>query len=126
MKKYILLVILISFFQCLMGQRQEWTDWKSSPCYTKIEYRYKYVKQQGERHMWLLQFRNNYTQQVYFNYAIAGDGEEEHMLNAKRKQILPKKESGEIELYTNSRNFNIEVGKLAFHPSSTDYERCDN
>ena len=123
--KKILWILLIFGFQFANAQVGSWTVWKQSPCYLKIEYRYRYVKQQGDRHVWLLQFKNNYNKSVYFNYSLAGEQEEEQLYLARRKSITPNRNSDEMEFFTNSESFEIQVSNLSFRQGVTEYEPCD-
>ena len=104
----------------------EWTAWKKSPCYQQIEYRYRHVRTQGDREAFEIQFKNGYEQTAYFDYALASTEQEEDIHHPRRTSIAAHRESKPTELFSNSTEFTIEVGRLSFSPYSTDYEACDS
>jgi hypothetical protein len=48
-----------------------WTDWQSCSCYHKLQYRARYQKPSfGDRHIWDIQFRNQYEKQANFSWEL--------------------------------------------------------
>lgn len=123
--KYIMMLLLAFSMQMAGAQEKAWTVWKTSPCYSKIEYRYQYQGERGERKQWLLQFRNKYPRVVHFNYSLASDLEEDLLAYSRRKSLPANAESETIEFFSNSAQFRIQVSNLSFKIRATDFEPCD-
>ncbi len=119
------ILFALMFLCAVMAKAQDWTAWKSSPCYKNIYYRYQHIKQQGDRHVWNIQFKNTYKKQVYFNYALAGELEDDNLKLPRRTFLPSNKEGMKLEFYTNSTNFNIEIGNLSFDRSMSKIKPCD-
>ncbi|MBD1433897.1 hypothetical protein H8B06_13750 [Sphingobacterium sp. DN00404] len=103
----------------------EWSNWKKSPCYDKVEYRYRHVRAHGTRQIFEIQFKNRYGRTIYFDYALAGSKQNEDIHHARRTSLPANRESKPIPLFTNSEEFLIEIGQLNFSPYDTEYEECD-
>lgn len=123
MKALLALYIIFSSFS---GMAQpSWTKWEKTPCYNKIEFRYKHVRKYGDRHMFEVQFKNRYEHTIYFDYASADANTKEGLDYARRTSLPARRESKSISVFTNTEEFTIVVGQLSFSPYSTDYEACD-
>lgn len=107
-------------------QQSEWTVWKKTPCYNKIDYRYRHLRTHGARHVFEIQFKNQYKRTIFFDYALASSQQDDDMHHARRATLPAGQESKSISLFSNSEEFLIEVGRLAFYPDDTEYEACDN
>lgn len=102
-----------------------WTKWEKTPCYDKIEFRYRHLRAHGERHEFEVQFKNRYENTIYFDYALADAKTKEGLDHARRTSLPARRESKSISVFTNTEEFTIVVGQLSFSPYSTDYEACD-
>lgn len=103
-----------------------WTKWETTPCYDKIEFRYRHLRAQGARHVFEVQFKNRYERTIYFDYALADAETKEGLDHARRTSLPARRESKSISVFTNTEEFVIVVGQLSFSPYSTDYEACDD
>lgn len=121
-------LITLYFILCSFAgiAQQEWTAWKKTPCYNKIEYRYRHLRTHGARHVFEIQFKNRYDSAIFFDYALAGAKQDEDMHHARRASLPVNQISKSVSLFSNSEEFMIEVGRLAFSPYDTDYEECDD
>lgn len=63
----------------------DWSSWKKVSCYKGIEFRTKRGEREADgTYMWYVQFRNNYSKQVGFNYNIT---EPEKAEKVKRERL---------------------------------------
>lgn len=66
-------------FVCLplLSFSQEWGGWNNVSCWQGLQYRFKRTGDSNGRKFWDIQFRNNYNQQVSFNFNIINPEEAE-------------------------------------------------
>jgi predicted negative regulator of RcsB-dependent stress response len=127
MKKFKNIIIVISVF--LLGfiaysnYNNRPKKWTPTNCYSKILYKVEPDGKKGKQMRWKLQFKNNYSQMVTFNYGVTED--ENNYLTTHRKTMKAKDESEPIEIFTKSDQFYILVDKLSLNVSGKPVEACD-
>src|SRR5690606_5329495 len=104
---YLLSILTLSGLCKTFAQAPEkWMDWTPTNCYEKIEYRVRYMKTNGSRHEWQLQFRNNFNRLIVFNYGIE-EVSTALALSTPRQTRNPPAASEPIQLYTQQENFSL-------------------
>lgn len=128
MKNIVNLICVVWLFsaQLLTAQEaQKWDDWQPTHCYHNIEYRAKYVRANGERHEWQIQFKNNYTKQILFNYGTS-ENSEGLAITTHRKTLKPGATSEPVEIYTQGDEFYVFVDGLSFDIDGSRVIECEN
>lgn len=122
---YLLSILTLSGLSKTFAQAPEkWMDWTPTNCYEKIEYRVRYMKTNGSRHEWQLQFRNNFNRLIVFNYGIEEDATA-LALTTHRKTLKPQEVSEPVQVYTQKENFFLFTDKLSFNIDGRDNIPCD-
>lgn len=125
MKKLLLLLMLFTGITLFAQDKDGWDEWQKTSCYSKISYRIRSEKKNGEQFRWKIQFKSDYAQVVSFNYHVT-DELEEYNITTHRKSMNAKQVSGEIEVYTGKDDIFLIVDKLSLSPYPDDFVQCDN
>ena len=125
MKKLILITVLIMGLQTAGAQTDNgWETWQKTSCYSKIAFRLKYDGLNGEQHHWKVQFRNEYSNLISFNYHVT-DKIGQYTITTHRKVLDGKKQSEEIDIYTKEDDIFLLVDKVSMGPYPEDFIDCE-
>jgi hypothetical protein len=124
MKKLLLFLGLTFSLAAAAQNGSTWEDWQQTSCYGNIQFRTRFIEQRGEQFVWKVQFKNNYTDLISFNYHIA-DKLEEYNATTHRKALPAKQLSEEIEVFTTEEDLYLIVDKVSLSPYPKDYLPCD-
>lgn len=119
------IVFISSFTNSFSQAPEKWMQWQSTNCYENIEYRARYVKTNGSRHEWEIQFRNNYDRLIVFNYGIEEDSQA-LAITTHRKTLRTNEVSKPISVYTQKENFLLFTDRLSFSIDGRDWIPCDD
>lgn len=75
MKKNILILLFFSLITFSFTNSPQWTDWgnwNSNNCFSKIDFRVKSNKTSTGKYEMYVEFKNDYSQDVHFNYEAKG------------------------------------------------------
>lgn len=125
MKK--LLVLLLALISITMAAQNNsgWEEWQKTSCYSNISFRLKYEKKNGAQHIWKIQFRNDYSELISFNYHLT-DKLGQYNLTTHRKTMNAQQVSDAIEIYTREEDIFLIIDKLSFSPYPENFEECDS
>ena len=73
----------------------EWFSWKDIACYSDLKYSVRYTTTDGIKSKWEVKFKNNYTEDIYFNYVLEPYWKKHEVSSAEF--IQPNKASEEIK-----------------------------
>lgn len=118
-------IFLVAFTAANAQDEQGWENWQQTSCYNKISYRMKYAGKNGSQHHWKIQFKNDYSGVVSFNYNIT-DKLQEYNITTHRKVLYGGKISEVIDVYQKEEDIYLIVDKLSLSPYPDDIEECDN
>lgn len=124
MKKFIVIIFLFLGATVMAQTDNGWEPWQKTSCYSKIQFRIKYVEQRGEQHIWKVQFKNDYQQLISFNYNITHNVEQ-YTITTHRKTLNANQLSEEIELYTKEDDIFLLVDKVSLTPYPEDFIDCE-
>lgn len=124
MKQLLVILLFLASFTGFAQQKEEWQDWEKTSCYSKIFFRLKYEGRNGSRHIWKVQFRNEYESTVSFNYHSTVE-KNENQPTTHRKTLLAKAKSTELEVYTNTDNIYLIVDKLSMSAYPVNFVDCE-
>lgn len=125
MKKILILFLMTCFTSPLMAQTDNgWEEWQKTSCYSKIEFRLKYERKNGEQHHWKIQFKNNYSELISFNYNVT-DKLQQYSITTHRKVMDANKQSDEIDVYTKEEDIYLIVDKVSFSPYPEFFVDCE-
>ena len=125
MKKMLLLLMLITIGQVAIAQTNNgWNDWQQTSCYGKIMFRLKDEGKRGEQNIWKVQFKNNYSTLISFNYHIT-DKLEKYAATTHRKTLMAGKDSEELEIYTEIEDIFLLVDKVSLSPYPKNFINCE-
>ncbi len=125
MKKILIIAIVMLGLQAATAQTDNgWEAWQKTSCYSKVAFRLKYDGKNGEQHHWKVQFRNDYTNLISFNYNIT-DKLNQYTITTHRKVLDAKKESGEIDIFTKEEDIFLLVDKVSMGPYPEDFIDCE-
>lgn len=124
MKKILTLLAFLVFFAGFTQDKDGWQDWQKTSCYSKIMFRLNYQGKNGERHLWKVQFRNEYDSTISFNYRVADDNPD-HQPTTHRKTLYNKAVSPEIEVYADSENIFLVVDKVSLSAYPQNFISCE-
>lgn len=124
MKKLLLLFTLLTGTLLFAQQNNDWDEWQKTSCYSKIFYRIKSEKKQGEQYHWKIQFRSDYPELISFNYHVT-DKLEQYNITTHRKTLDAKKISEEIDIYTKEDDIFLLVDKVSLSPYPEKFVECE-
>lgn len=124
MKKLLVLFILFVTLTATAQNKSDWDEWQKTSCYSKIFYRIKSEKKQGEQFHWKIQFRSEYPQLISFNYNVT-DKLQQYNITTHRKILEAKKESEEIDVYTKEDDIFLLVDKVSLTPYPENFQECN-
>jgi hypothetical protein len=126
MKKIILFFFFATLSQAAISQTDNdgWDEWQKTSCYSKISFRLKFDKKNGQQYQWKVQFRNDYPEVISFNYHVT-DKLQQYNLTTHRKTLNAKQLSEAIEVYTEEEDIFLLVDKVSLSPYPEDFEDCD-
>lgn len=124
MKKLLVLFILFVALTATAQNKSDWDEWQKTSCYSKIFYRIKSEKKQGEQFHWKIQFRSEYPQLISFNYNVT-DKLQQYNITTHRKILEAKKESEEIDVYTKEDDIFLLVDKVSLTPYPENFQECN-
>lgn len=124
MKKLLVLLILFVALTATAQNKSDWDEWQKTSCYSKIFYRIKSEKKQGEQFHWKIQFRSEYPQLISFNYNVT-DKLQQYNITTHRKILEAKKESEEIDVYTKEDDIFLLVDKVSLTPYPENFQECN-
>lgn len=124
MKKFLLLFMLLIGTMLFAQNNNDWDEWQKTSCYSKISYRIKNEKKQGEQFHWKIQFRSDYPELISFNYHVT-DKLEQYNITTHRKTLEAKKTSEEIDIYTEEDDIFLLVDKVSLSPYPEKFEECE-
>ena len=124
MKKYILLFFLMCGLSMAAQTDNGWEKWQKTSCYSKIQFRLKYVEKNGEQHHWQIQLKSSYNELISFNYTVT-DKLQQYNITTHRKTLNAGKTSDAIDLYTKEDDIFLLVDKVSLSPFPEDFIECD-
>jgi hypothetical protein len=124
MKKLLVLFSLFVALTVTAQNKSDWDEWQKTSCYSKIFYRIKSEKKQGEQFHWKIQFRSEYPQLISFNYNVT-DKLQQYNITTHRKILEAKKESEEIDVYTKEDDIFLLVDKVSLTPYPENFQECN-
>lgn len=124
MKKLLVLFSLFVALTVTAQNKSDWDEWQKTSCYSKIFYRIKSEKKQGEQFHWKIQFRSEYRQLISFNYNVT-DKLQQYNITTHRKILEAKKESEEIDVYTKEDDIFLLVDKVSLTPYPENFQQCN-
>jgi hypothetical protein len=125
MKQILLAIFLFTGMMLSAQDNGEWESWQKTSCYSKVSYRIKSEKMNGERYHWKIQFKNDYAQLISFNYRVT-DELETYNVTTHRKTINARQVSEELDVYSKKDDIYLLVDKLSLSPYPGNFVECDN
>lgn len=124
MKKLLTILVLLTGFVLSAQTNDGWEDWQKTSCYSKISFRLKYDRKNGQQHIWKVQFRNDFPDVISFNYHVT-DKLQQYNLTTHRKALNPGQISDELEVYTTEEDIYLLVDKVSISPYPEEFIECD-
>jgi hypothetical protein len=124
MKKQLTILVLLTGFVLSAQTNDGWEDWQKTSCYSKISFRLKYDRKNGQQHIWKVQFRNDFPDVISFNYHVT-DKLQQYNLTTHRKALNPGQISDELEVYTTEEDIYLLVDKVSISPYPEEFIECD-
>ena len=124
MKKLLTILVLLTGFVLSAQTNDGWEDWQKTSCYSKISFRLKYDRKNGQQHIWKVQFRNDFPEVISFNYHVT-DKLQQYNLTTHRKALNPGQISDELEVYTTEEDIYLLVDKVSMSPYPEEFIECD-
>ena len=124
MKKILILFVLLAGLTLSAQTNDGWEEWQKTSCYSKISFRLKYDRKNGNQHIWKVQFRNDFPEVISFNYHVT-DKLQQYNLTTHRKALNPRQISGELEVYTTEEDIYLLVDKVSMSPYPEEFIDCD-
>lgn len=124
MKKIAALFLLLAGL-IASAQEPQWDDWQKTSCYSNISYRLLELGKYGEQYRWKIQFRNDYTNIISFNYHVT-DKMGKYTTTTHRKALQQHQVSEEIDVYTAVQDIYILADKVSMTPYPEDFVECDS
>lgn len=124
MKKLLTILVLLTGFDLSAQTNDGWEDWQKTSCYSKISFRLKYDRKNGQQHIWKVQFRNDFPDVISFNYHVT-DKLQQYNLTTHRKALNPGQISAELEVYTTEEDIYLLVDKVSMSPYPEEFIECD-
>lgn len=124
MKKLLTILVLLTGFVLSAQTNDGWEDWQKTSCYSKISFRLKYDRKNGQQHIWKVQFRNDFPDVISFNYHVT-DKLQQYNLTTHRKALNPGQISAELEVYTTEEDIYLLVDKVSISPYPEEFIECD-
>lgn len=124
MKKLLTILVLLTGFVLSAQTNDGWEDWQKTSCYSKISFRLKYDRKNGQQHIWKVQFRNDFPEVISFNYHVT-DKLQQYNLTTHRKALNPGQISDELEVYTTEEDIYLLVDKVSISPYPEEFIECD-
>ncbi len=125
MKKLLLFCFLFAGITLFAQETNGWEEWQKTSCYSKLSFRIKEEKKNGEQHHWKIQFKSDYPQLISFNYHVT-DKMQEYNITTHRKTLNAMQLSEEVDVYTREADIFLLVDKLSLSPYPEDFMPCDN
>ncbi|HYD91089.1 MAG TPA: hypothetical protein VEA37_06315, partial [Flavobacterium sp.] len=123
-KKLLTILVLLTGFVLSAQTNDGWEDWQKTSCYSKISFRLKYDRKNGQQHIWKVQFRNDFPEVISFNYHVT-DKLQQYNLTTHRKALNPGQISDELEVYTTEEDIYLLVDKVSMSPYPEEFIECD-
>ena len=124
MKKLLTIFVLLAGLTLSAQTNDGWEEWQKTSCYSKISFRLKYDRKNGNQHIWKVQFRNDFPEVISFNYHVT-DKLQQYNLTTHRKSLNPKQISNELEVYTTEEDIYLLVDKVSLSPYPEEFIECD-
>ena len=124
MKKILILFVLLAGLTLSAQTNDGWEEWQKTSCYSKISFRLKYDRKNGNQHIWKVQFRNDFPEVISFNYHVT-DKLQQYNLTTHRKALNPRQISDELEVYTTEEDIYLLVDKVSMSPYPEEFIDCD-
>lgn len=124
MKKILTLFVLLAGLTLSAQTNDGWEEWQKTSCYSKISFRLKYERKNGNQHIWKVQFRNDFPEVISFNYHVT-DKLQQYNLTTHRKALNPRQISDELEVYTTEEDIYLLVDKVSLSPYPEEFIDCD-
>ncbi len=121
---FILFLMMGAFTQISAQSLPEWEEWQKTSCYSKIEFRLKYERKNGEQHHWKIQFKSGYPQLISFNYNVT-DKLQQYNITTHRKVLNANQLSEEIDIYTKEEDIFLIVDKVSLSPYPENFVDCE-
>ena len=125
MKKILLMLLFALGCGTAFAQTQNgWENWQKTSCYSKISFRLKDDGMRGEQHVWQVQFKNDYSSLISFNYRVS-ETSEQFDTTTHRKTITAGQISEPFEVFTAGEDIFLLVDKVSLSPYPKDFIGCD-
>lgn len=110
-------------------QSGDWGYWQTTDCYRYLRFRVKYrgKNYDGSKHIWGVQFDNQYSDKIYFSWEVY-DSQPSSPRSTNRTDLDPNETSDGIRDYymANGNSIYIYVDKVRFGKDGLqDYYSCD-
>ncbi len=126
MKKSILITVVMFFLTINLAQAQStgWSNWTSIDCFKGVQFRVKSQKTSSGKYEAYLEFKNNYNENIHFNYEISGGS------YSSRNNRVSVRAGSTYKSYAGtsftSNYFNVYVDRLRFGRDGLQpYADCD-
>lgn len=106
------------------AQEPQWDDWQKTSCYGNISYRLLELGKHGEQYHWKVQFKNDYSNIISFNYHVTNKIGK-YTTTTHRKTLNSGQISEEIDLYTATQDIYLLADKVSMTPYPENFVECD-